>query len=559
MDTFKTLLRQGVPIRGHTDKDSNIFQFNKDKAVENAGLNLLLKENQYMSHDILAEQEEMLVLSARKRLLNDVNASEFYSIICDESSDISKTEQLSFSVRHCSETYEIFEDFLGVMSCDRGLTSEALMKCVKDILIRCNMASQKMIGMAFDGASAMKRLAVLLKDQVCKHALFIHCFAHCNELVFKDATSLSRMVADAQDFCEDMHAIAGVSPKRVLLFDNIQKESSDSPEDTQSNLKLRKLSRTRWTTRGAAADVILKKNSELQETLNTLSMDTSATPECRAKSRGLLRKLKSFPEMFKLVAMNEQAYLLENNSKQLQSATLTAEQAKASIDKQYIRQQELRSSTEFERLYAKTEKLIGVEHDETGVERNRNDNEPILAKRRTTAANMTDYLVHSSAPIAQVTLNEKEELRRMYYETLDTFKEAIKTRFDQNDLQVLEQIETCLLRAANKESFDTGDFFDSLGAISEAQELKNELKEIPVHIKLYNHESTIPLKRVTKVSTICDVLNQKQSSKETLPEIHKLLCLYNSVPLGSATAERSFSAMRRIKSWLRSMMSGNRL
>lgn len=86
------------------------------------------------------------------------------------------------------------------------------MKCVKDILIRCNMASQKMIGMAFDGASATKRLAVLLKDEVCKHALFIHCFAHCNELVFKDATSLSRMVADAQDFCEDMYAIAGVSP-----------------------------------------------------------------------------------------------------------------------------------------------------------------------------------------------------------------------------------------------------------------------------------------------------------------------------------------------------------
>ena len=95
-------------------------------------------------------------------------------------------------------------------------------------------------------------------------------------------------------------------------------------------------------------------------------MDTSVTPECRAKSRGLLRKLKSFPEMFKLVAMNEPAYLLENNSKQLQSATLTAEQAKASIDKHYIRLQELRSSTEFQRLYAKTEKLIGVEHDKLG-------------------------------------------------------------------------------------------------------------------------------------------------------------------------------------------------
>ena len=177
----------------------------------------------------------------------------------------------------------------------------------------------------------MKRLAVLVKDEVCKHALYIHCFAHCNELVFKDATSLSRMVADAQDLCEDIYALAGVSPKRVLLFDNIQKELSDNPESTQSNLKLRNLSRTRWTTRGAAADVILKKNRLLlQETLSTLSTDVSVAPECRAKSKGLLRKLKSFPEMFKLFAMNELAYLLENNSKQLQGASLTAEQATAS-------------------------------------------------------------------------------------------------------------------------------------------------------------------------------------------------------------------------------------
>ena len=81
--------------------------------------------------------------------------------------------------------------------------------------------------MAFDGGSAMKRLAVLLKNEVCKHALSIHCFAHCNELVFKDVTSLSQLVADAQDFYENMYALAGVSPKRVLLFQNIQKELAE--------------------------------------------------------------------------------------------------------------------------------------------------------------------------------------------------------------------------------------------------------------------------------------------------------------------------------------------
>jgi membrane-associated PAP2 superfamily phosphatase len=64
-----------------------------------------------------------------------------------------------------------------------------------------------MAGMAFDGALAMKRLAVLLKDEVCKHALYIYCFAHCNYLAFKDVTSLSRMVTDAHDFCENMYSM----------------------------------------------------------------------------------------------------------------------------------------------------------------------------------------------------------------------------------------------------------------------------------------------------------------------------------------------------------------
>ena len=41
LNTLKTLLRQGIAIRGHSDENSNIYQFNKDKAIDNEGLNLL--------------------------------------------------------------------------------------------------------------------------------------------------------------------------------------------------------------------------------------------------------------------------------------------------------------------------------------------------------------------------------------------------------------------------------------------------------------------------------------------------------------------------------------
>ncbi len=65
LNTMKTLFRQGIAIRGHQDEKSNIIQFNKDKAKNNTGLHLLMNENQYFSHEILNEQERLIVLNAR--------------------------------------------------------------------------------------------------------------------------------------------------------------------------------------------------------------------------------------------------------------------------------------------------------------------------------------------------------------------------------------------------------------------------------------------------------------------------------------------------------------
>ena len=44
-----------------------------------------------------------------------------------------------------------------------------------------------------------------------------------------------------------------------------------------------------------------------------------------------------------------------------------------------------------------------------------------------------------------------------------------------------------------------------------------------------------------------------------LEEVHKLLRLYLSIPMTSATAERIFSTLRRLKSYLRSTMTQKRL
>jgi hypothetical protein len=334
------------------------------------------------------------------------------------------------------------------MPCDEGLTSEALLRYIKDIMVRCSMDSSKMISMAFDGASAMKHLATLLKTLVSKHTLYIHCFAHCNELVFKDASSHSSIISDAQDLCETIYVLAGVSPKRVLLFENVQKEllavsdsdrtdsnsqchssNATSSVSSESSLRLKNLSKTRWTTRGAAADVVLQKYRALRETLTILSTDRSVTADCRAKSEGILRKLQSFLEMFKLVVMSELASLLENNSKQLQSASLTAEQASNSIDKMCIRLDELRTCEEFERLITKVETITGLIvsvgsstqstvnscQQQEEVEHHDAASPTASTKRkRKCPAKMTDFVVHAKTPIESSTISEKAELMRLF-------------------------------------------------------------------------------------------------------------------------------------------------
>lgn len=134
-----------MPVHGHTDKDSNIYNFNKDKAISHPGLNLLMRENKYMSYDCLNEQQELLVLNARRALIKEINESEFVSIICDEASDASKIEQMSFSVRHSDDICETKEDFIGIAEC-QSTSAHDLQKNIEDIVTRCAIVKSKIAG-----------------------------------------------------------------------------------------------------------------------------------------------------------------------------------------------------------------------------------------------------------------------------------------------------------------------------------------------------------------------------------------------------------------------------
>ncbi len=86
-----------------------------------------------------------------------------------------------------------------------------------------------------------------------------------------------------------------------------------------------------------------------------------------------------------------------------------------------------------------------------------------------------------------------------------------------------------------------------------------ELKEFPTIVRMYNSTAVFPRKSITSIATLCDILNAMPVAKNSFPAMDSLLKLYLSVPLSSSTAERTFSAMRRLKSWQRANTQASHL
>ena len=78
---------------------------------------------------------------------------------------------------------------------------------------------------------------------------------------------------------------------------------------------------------------------------------------------------------------------------------------------------------------------------------------------------------------------------------------------------------------------------------------------LPDLLRTANEEHELGVKKVTSIGTIAELFNTCSYSKTMLREVSRLLRIFLTVPMASATAERSFSALRRLKHYLRTTMS----
>ena len=150
--------------------------------------------------------------------------------------------------------------------------------------------------------------------------------------------------------------------------------------------------------------------------------------------------------------------------------------------------------------------------------------------------------------------------RQEYFLVSDEITNELLRRFDQNDLNIVIDVENLLLKNANNNQVDVSEsVIETYGKDLNFEKIQLQLKMIPNLILRHKEITGNTIKKVTNLRTLCEIFNSNPVVKKMCPEMHMLLKLYMTVPVTTATAERTFSVMRRIKTYFRSSMSQQRL
>lgn len=142
----------------------------------------------YTSKNIQNEILETLAEMVHLDIIKEVKQSEVFSIIADETKDLQKKEQMSFVVRYYynGTINESFLDFVNAEQLDAAGLSRLIIKCLEKhgLEYRTNL-----VGQGYDGAAVIsgKHSGVCTRIQeVAKYAFYVHCKAHCLNLVIVD-------------------------------------------------------------------------------------------------------------------------------------------------------------------------------------------------------------------------------------------------------------------------------------------------------------------------------------------------------------------------------------
>jgi len=539
IENVQYLGRQGQAIQGDTDEESNFFQLIKLRARDDAALTQWIKRrgSKYTSHDIQNEILSIMSQQIIRTIVSKINHGKHYALICDEYTDISNKEQLSLCLRWVDEDLNIKEDFIGFYHL-HDIKAETIFSAINDILLRLQLPLNNCRGQCYDGAANMMgcKTGVAKKIQSIQPNAFVtHCHGHSLSLGVKDMISKCKLVSDTLDTAKEIVTLIKYSPFRENLLgeikDNIEGEESDS-------YGIIMFCPTRWTIRSTCCQRILDNYSALfQEWDICLSMKLQSDVRCRII--GVQAQMQNFDFFFGLHLAEKIFRHTDNLAKALQKTKVSATEGQhlAEVVKKTL--QSKRNDEIFVNFYTEVLHQQKLQPDISV---------PTLPRRKNVPA---IYQIGSGTP--SFPSNPEDHYRSIYFEAFDLIIAAIDQRFQQESFITYMKLESLLLKSLKKENTNAEFKF-----VSETYSSDLDINSLQAQLHAF---STLCQEhsQIKCFNGICEKVRTFSLTEKLLVEGVVTICKLISVnPATSASSERSFSAARRLKTWLRASMTQER-
>lgn len=453
-------------------------------------------------HDIINICENIIA----NDIVKMINASEGFSILADETSDISGWEQLSFGVRFLTFVNEqpvIKEEFLGFEKLEKfdafSISNAILNKCQN-----LNLNMNKCIGQGYDGCSTMAGKENGVKSIIQKkypNIHFVHCSSHRLNLVVNDLNTLV-----------EIRNCIGTMKEIIKFF-------RDSPLRRPLFPAVPMLCETRWSQKHKSARIFKENIIDILNKLFELSHGSNNGKEKAFRLYAAATTPIFFVSIFIIARYSS---LLEPVTHKLQDTQINLLDVKAHIQTLLQKFNEDRNGDIFEDIYKKCV--------ETGEQFDVLFKVPRITSKQT---NRSNYNVATAAEYYKVAI---------FIPYLDSLISSLHIRFSDENEQIFQAFN---IFPSQIHKFTWPKIRKILESVNQIFHIENLIEEGEIWF------SMVKEKELSITETF--------EKAKFLPNIRKLLSMLYALPVSTATIERSFSTLRRVKTWLRSNMNECRL